>query len=83
MWYVGVFCRGDWTDVGELCGEAAGESEGEEDWTDELVSVCKRVLVLDWTQCLSQGAHAPPTMLRGRMTGFPKQLGARASGETG
>ena len=36
--------------------------------------MCKRVLVLvlvlDWTQCLPQGADAPPAMLRGRMTGF-------------
>ena len=35
MWYVGVFFRGDWTDVGELGGELggewAGESEGGED----------------------------------------------------
>ena len=30
------------------------------------------VLVLDWTQCLPQGTGAPPAMLRGRMTGFPK-----------
>ena len=40
------------------------------------MSVCKRVLVLvfvlDWTQCLPKGAVAPPAMLRGRMTGFPK-----------
>ena len=41
------------------------------------------VLVLDWTQCIPQGAGAPPAMLRGRMTGFPKKLGARASGEAG
>ena len=45
------------------------------------MSVCKRglvlVLVLDWTQCLPQGAGATPAMLRGRMTGFPKKLGAR------
>ena len=27
LWYVGVFCRGGWTDVGELGGEWAGESE--------------------------------------------------------
>ena len=27
----GVFCRGDWTDVGDLDGEWAWESEGEED----------------------------------------------------
>ena len=27
---MGVFCRGDWTDVGELGGECAGESEGGE-----------------------------------------------------
>ena len=43
---MGVFCRGDWTDVGELGGECAGESEGGEDWTGELVylvRVCKRV----------------------------------------
>ena len=48
---MGVFCRGgrgDWTDVGELGGEAAGESEDREDWTGELVSVgglseCERV----------------------------------------
>ena len=79
---MGVFCRGDWTNVGELGGEWAGESE--EDWTGELVylvSVCKKVLVLilvlDWT--LPQGAGAPPTMPWGRMTGFPKKLGARAS----
>ena len=31
------------------------------------------VLVLDWT--LPQGAGAPPAMLRGRMTGFPKKNG--------
>ena len=30
------------------------------------------VLVLDRTQCLQQGAGGPPAMLRGRMTGFPK-----------
>ena len=29
------------------------------------------VLVLDWTQCLPQGASTPPAMLRSRMTGFP------------
>ena len=45
------------------------------------MSVCKRVLVLvlvvDWTQCLPQGAGAPPVMLRGRMTGFsPQKRGA-------
>ena len=46
---MGVFCRGDWTDVGGLGGEGAGDSEGREDWTGELVSVwdcmsvCKRV----------------------------------------
>ena len=44
------------------------------------MSVCKRVLVLvlvlDCTQCLPQGAGAPPAMLRGRMTGFQKKLGA-------
>ena len=28
---MGVICRGDWTDVGELGGEWAGESEGGED----------------------------------------------------
>ena len=43
------------------------------------MSVCKSffalVLVLDWTQCLLQGAGALPAMLRGRMTGFPKILG--------
>ena len=33
------------------------------------------VLVLDCTQCLPQGAGAPPAMLRGRMTGFPKNWG--------
>ena len=52
------------------------------------MSVCKTVLVLvlvlDWTQCLPQGAGAPPAMLRGRMTGFPpKKMGAWASGEAG
>ena len=31
MVYVGVFCRGGRTDVGELGGEWAGESEGGED----------------------------------------------------
>ena len=31
------------------------------------------VMVLDWTQCLPQGD--PPAMLRGRMTGFPKNWG--------
>ena len=30
LWYVGVFCRGNWTDVGELGDEWAGESEGGE-----------------------------------------------------
>ena len=34
------------------------------------------VLVLDWSQCLPQGAGATTAMLRGRMTGFPpKKLG--------
>ena len=33
------------------------------------------VLVLDWTQCFQQGAGAPPVMLRGRMTGIPKNWG--------
>ena len=33
------------------------------------------VLVLDWTQCLPQGAGTPPVMMRGRMTGFPKNWG--------
>ena len=48
--YVSVFCRGDWTDVGELGGEWAGESEG---WTGELVYLVNvkgflvLVLVLD------------------------------------
>ena len=32
-------------------------------------------LVLDWTQCLPQGAGAQPAMLRGRLTGFPKSWG--------
>ena len=40
------------------------------------MSVCKRVLVLflvlDSTQCLPQGAVAPPAMLRGCMTGSKK-----------
>ena len=49
--------------------------------------MCKRVLVLalvmDWAQCLPQGAGAPPAMMRCRMTGFPKKLGARAFGEAG
>ena len=42
------------------------------------MSVCKRVLVLVlyWTQCLPQGADAPPAMLRGCMTGFPQKIGA-------
>ena len=31
------------------------------------------VLVLAWTQCLPQGAGAPPAMMRGRMTGFHKK----------
>ena len=31
------------------------------------------VLVLDWT--FPQGAGAPPAMLRGHMTGFPKKWG--------
>ena len=31
------------------------------------------VLVLDWTQCLLQGAGAPPAMMRGRMTDLPKK----------
>ena len=43
------------------------------------MSVCKRVLVLvwvlDWTQCLPQGAGAPPAMPRGRTTGFQKNWG--------
>ena len=43
------------------------------------MSVCKRVLVLglvlDWTQCLPQGAGTPPAMLRGCMTGFPPKSG--------
>ena len=39
------------------------------------MSVCKSVLVLDWTQCLPQGAGASPAMLRGRVTGFPKNWG--------
>ena len=70
---MGVFCRVDWTDVGELGGEWAEESEGGEDWTGELVSLgfLVLVLVLDWTQCLPQGAGAPPAMMRGRTTGFP------------
>ena len=38
------------------------------------------VLVLDSTQCLPQGAGALPAMLRCRMTGFPKQLGAGPQG---
>ena len=63
-----------------------------EGWTGEIVWgiewVCVKrflvlVLVLDWTQCLPQGAGAPPAMMRGRMTGFLKKLGARASGEAG
>ena len=33
------------------------------------------VLDLDWTKCLPQGAGAPPAMLRGRMTSFPKNWG--------
>ena len=33
------------------------------------------VLDLDWTQCLPQGASAPPAMIWGRMTGFPKKPG--------
>ena len=41
------------------------------------------VLVLDWTQCLPQGADAPPAMLRSRMTGFQNKMGGRASGEVG
>ena len=41
------------------------------------------VLVLDWTQCLPQGAGAPPAMMRGRKTVFPKKMGARDSGEAG
>ena len=83
--YVGVLCRGDWTDVGELGGEWAGESDGGEDWegwTGELVylvSVCKRVFSVGfrpgWTQCLPQGNGAPLTMLQGRMTGFPQKTG--------
>ena len=32
------------------------------------------VLVLDWTQCLPQGAGAPPALMQCRMTGFPKKL---------
>ena len=30
-------------------------------------------LVLDWTQCLPQGAGAPPAMLQNCMAGFPKK----------
>ena len=41
------------------------------------------VLVLDWTQCLPQGASASPAMLRDRMTGFQKNMGVLASGEAG
>ena len=33
------------------------------------------VLVPDWTQCVPQGPGAPPTMLRGCMTGFPNKWG--------
>ena len=33
------------------------------------------VLVLNWTQCLPQGAGVPPAMMRSRMTGFPKNWG--------
>ena len=47
--------------------------------------MCKRVLVLvlilDWTQCLPQGAGAPPALLRGRMTGFPKNWGPGLPGK--
>ena len=32
-------------------------------------------LVLDWTQCLPQGAGTPLAMMRDRMTGFPKHWG--------
>ena len=88
MWYVGVFCRGgrwDWTDVSELGGEWAGE--GGEGWADKLVCVegfLVLLLVLDWTQCLPQGAGAPPAILRDCMTGFPpKKMWAWASGEAG
>ena len=45
---------------------------GRGDWTDGFLVL---VLVLDWTQCLLQGAGAQPAMLRGRMTGFPKNWG--------
>ena len=31
LWYVGVFCRGDYTDVCELGSEWTGESESGED----------------------------------------------------
>ena len=34
------------------------------------------VLVLDWTQCLPQGAGAPTAMMRSRMTGFQKKMTA-------
>ena len=33
------------------------------------------VLVLDLTQCLPQGAGAPPAMMRGCMNGFQKNWG--------
>ena len=87
---------GGWIDVGVLGGGWTRESGGGRvrgGWIDEpvyLVSVgvecvCVKgssvlVLVLGWTQCLPQGAGAPPAMPRGHTTGFPKKLGGRASG---
>ena len=42
------------------------------------MSVCKRVFSVGFgPQCLPQGAGAPPAMMRGRMTGFPKNWGPR------
>ena len=52
-----------------------------------LVSVCKRVFSVGFCpgliQCLPQGGGAPLAMLQGRVTGFPKKMGARTSGEAG
>ena len=71
--------------------DCAGESEGREDregWTGVfvyLVSVCKIVFSVGFGHGLDpmSPAGALPAMLRSRMTGFPKKLGARASGEAG
>ena len=49
--------------------------------------VCESVLSVGFgpglDSSLPQGVGAPPAMLRGRTTGFPKKLGDRAFGEAG